>query len=112
MTSNDEDDEEEIEPEAEDRTFLNDETEEQEDRSFYRRLTVELDQNRRQELRQRGEEIADSKDILYGKARTSDSKVLNELAERLHAYLNELPMLGFNSGKYDLNAVKEFCSHT
>ena len=55
MTSNDEDDEEEIEPESEDRTFLNDETEEQEDISFYRRLTVELDQNRRQELRQRGE---------------------------------------------------------
>ena len=38
----------------------------------------------------------------------SDNKVLNELAEKLTEYLRELPVLGFNSGKYDLNAVKEF----
>lgn len=27
---------------------------------------------------------------------------------RLEEYLKELPVVGFNSGKYDLNAVKEF----
>ena len=34
--------------------------------------------------------------------------MLNELEEKLNVYLNELPMPGFNSGKYDLNAVKKF----
>ena len=46
--------------------------------------------------------------MLFGEVRTSDNKVLNELTEKLNAYLSELPVLGFNSGKYDLNAVKEF----
>ena len=108
MTSDDEDDGEEIEPEnEEDRVFLDDEVNENEI-SSYRRLNEELDQNRRQELGQRREEIADCEDMLFGEAKTSDNKVLNELAEKLHAYLNELPVLGFNSGKYDLNAVKKF----
>ena len=44
--------------------------------------------------------------MLFGEVRTSDNKVLNELAQKLNAYLSELPILGFNSGKYDLNAVK------
>ena len=53
MTSDDED-EEVIELEnKEDCAFLDDETEEQEEISFYRRLPVELDQNRRQKLWQR-----------------------------------------------------------
>ena len=39
---------------------------------------------------------------------TSNNKVLTKLAEKLNAYLQELPVVGFNSGKYDLNAVKEF----
>ena len=46
--------------------------------------------------------------MLFGEVRTSDDKVLNELAQKLNACLSELPVLGFNSGKYDLNAVKEF----
>ena len=78
------------------------------DPSFYRRLNVQLDTERRQERRQRREEIADCEDMLFGEVRTSDNKVLNELAQKLNAYLSELPVLGFNSGKYDLNAVKEF----
>ena len=76
--------------------------------SFYRRLNVQLDTERRQEQRQRREEIADCEDLLFGEVRTSDNKVLNELEEKLNSYLQELPVLGFNSGKYDLNAVKEF----
>ena len=111
MKSDDEEDEEEIESEnEEDRTFLDDESEEQEEISFYRRLNVHLDHNRRQEQRQRRDKIADCEDIimLFGEAQTSDSKVLNELAQKLNAYLSELPVLGFNSRKCDLNAVKEF----
>ena len=45
--------------------------------------------------------------MLFGEAQTSDSKVLNKLAEKLIPYLNELPVLSFNSGKYNLNAWKE-----
>ena len=108
MSSDDEDDEEEIESEnEEDRAFLDDEVSGN-DPSFYRRLNVQLDTERRQERRQRREEIADCEDVLFGEVRTSDNKVLNELAQKLNAYLSELPVLGFNSGKYDLNAVKEF----
>ena len=108
MTSDDED-EEEIEPEnEEDRAFLDDETEEQEDISFYRRLNVELDSERRQERRQQRQEAAQYEDVLFGQEQISDNKVLNELEEKLNVYLNELAVLGFNSGKYDLNAVKKF----
>ena len=66
MTSDDED-EEEIEPENEkDRAFLDDETEEQEDISFYRRLNVELDSERRQKRRQQRQELAMYEDMLFG----------------------------------------------
>jgi len=69
---------------------------------------VQLQTERRQEQRKRRDEIADCEELLFGEAQTSDRKVLNKLAEKLHDYLNELPVLGFNSGKYDLNAVIEF----
>ena len=106
IASDDEDDEEEIESEnEEDRAFLDDEVNEN-DPSFYRRLNVQLDTERRQERRQRREESADCEDMLFGEVRTSDNNVLNELAQKLNAYFSELPVLGFNSGKYDLNAVK------
>ena len=108
MASDDDDDEEEIEPENEkDRAFLNDEVTEN-DPSFYRRLNVELDTERRQERRQQRDELAQYEDVLFGQEQTSDNKVLTKLAEKLNAYLQELPVLGLNSGKYDLNAVKEF----
>ena len=97
MTSDDED-EEEIEPEnEEDRAFLHGETEEHEDISFYRRLNVELDSERRQERRQQRQELAMYEDMLFGQEQTNDNKVLNELEEKLNVYLNELPVLGFSS---------------
>ena len=42
--------------------------------------------------------------MLFGEAQISESKVLNKLAENLISisYLNELPVLGFNSGKYNV----------
>ena len=67
-----------------------------------------MDQGRKQEQRQRREEMADSEDMLFGEQQTSDNKVLCQLEEKLNAYIQEVPVLGFNSGKYDLNAVKEF----
>ena len=87
ITSDDEDDEEEIEPEnEEDRAFLDDEVDEN-DPSFYRRLNVRLDTERRQERRRTGEEIADCEDLLFGEVRTSDNKVLTKLEEKLNAYI-------------------------
>ena len=92
MTS-DEEDEEEIEPENEEyRAFLDDETEEQEDTSFYRRLNVELDSERRQERRQQRQEASQYEDVVFGPEQTSDNKVLNELEEKLNVYLNGLPV--------------------
>ena len=109
MASDNEEDEEEIEPENEqDRAFLDDEIQEQEDVSFYRRFHVELDRGTKQDRRQQRQELAMYEDMLFGQEQTSDNKVLNELAVKLTEYLRELPVLGFNSGKYDLNAVKEF----
>ena len=53
MASDNEEDEEEIESEnEEDRAFLDDATEGQEDMSFYRRIHVDLDRDTRQEQRQ------------------------------------------------------------
>lgn len=85
--------------------FLNDEVEEQKDISFYRRFNVELDRETRQEQRQQWQ-LATYEDM-FGQERTTDHKVLIQL-EKLNAYPNELPVLGFNSGKYNLKATKEF----
>ena len=76
--------------------------------SFYRRIHVELDRDTRQEKRQQRQELAMYEDILFRQEQTSDNKVLCQLEEKLNAYTQELPVLGFNSGKYDLNATKEF----
>ena len=48
--------------------------------------------------RERRDEIADCEEMLFGEVRTSDNKILNKLAEKLNAYIQELPVLGFNSG--------------
>ena len=107
--SNNEEDEEEIESEyKEDRAFHDDATEGQEDTSFDRRIHVELDRDTKQEKRQQRQELAMYEDILFRQEQTSDNKVLCQLEEKLNAYTQELPVLGFNSGKYDLNATKEF----
>ena len=81
---------------------------EQEDASFYRRLNIELDTERRQERRKRREELVERKDVLFREMKTSNNKVLTKLTEKLNANLQDLLVLGFNSGKYDLHAVKEF----
>ena len=40
--------------------------------------------------------------------KTNKKHPLEYLKEKLDAYLKELPVLGFNSGKYDINTVKQF----
>ena len=87
-------DDDEIESENEkDRAFLDDEVSGN-DPSFYRRLNVQLDTEKRQERRRTREEIADCEDMLFGEVKTSDNKVLNELAQKVNAYLSELLVLG------------------
>ena len=106
--SDDEEDEEEIESEnEEDRAFIDDEPSGENDPSFYRRLNVEVDRERRQQLRQTRDQLEELQDIVGGSEDVSDHKVLSQLEEKLNAYIQELPVLGFNSGKYDLNASKE-----
>ena len=98
MARDNEDDEEEIESEnEEERAFLDDVTEDQEDVSFYRRFYVELDRGIRQEQRLQRQELAMYEDMLSGQEQTSDNKVLIQLGEKLNAYIQELQVLGFNS---------------
>ena len=91
MASDNEEGEEEIEPEnEEDRAFLDDEIQEQEDVSFYRRLNVEVDRERRQQLRQTRDQLEELQDIVGGLEDVSDHKVLSQLEEKLNSYIQEL----------------------
>lgn len=67
-----------------------------------------MDQGTRQEQRKRRQEIPECEELLFGEAQISKNKVLIiQLEEKLNSYTQELPVLGFNSGKYDLNSVKK-----
>ena len=46
--------------------------------------------------------------MLFGEQQTSDNNVLCQLEVKLNAYIQELPVLCFNSIKIDLIAIKEF----
>ena len=95
--------EEDIESETkEDRAFLDDEVEEQ-GPSFYRALDRE-----REEQSDDDQEYIDDKPVNNPEPKNKKDHPLKKLRDRLEEYLKELPVLGFNSGKYDLNAVKEF----
>ncbi|KAJ7371340.1 hypothetical protein OS493_026440 [Desmophyllum pertusum] len=98
------DEEEEIQSETEeDRTFLDDEVEEQ-GPSFYRALDHE-----REELSDDDQEYVDDKpEVNSPEPKKKKDHPLKKLRDRFDDYLKELPVLGFNSGKYDLNAVKDF----
>ena len=89
----DDEKEEEIESETEeDRAFLDDEELEEEGPSFYRAFSMERpDQHERDSVN----------------AKEKKESPLKKLKDRLEEYLKELPVIGFNSGKYDLNVVKE-----
>ena len=57
-----------------------------------------MDRERRQQLRQTRDQLEELQDIVGGSEDVSDDKVLKALEEKLNAYINELPVLGFNSG--------------
>ena len=57
-----------------------------------------MDRERRQQLRQTWDQLEELQDIVGGSEDVSDDKVLKALEEKLNAYINELPVLGFNSG--------------
>ena len=91
--------EEDIEVETEeDRTFINDEELTEQGPSFYRALDFVLPEQSKSDFdREQPTE-----------PRKMKQSPLRKLKERLEDFLKELPVIGFNSGKYDLNAVKEF----
>ncbi|CAH3160600.1 unnamed protein product [Porites lobata] len=98
------DEEEDIESETEeDRAFLDDEVESEQGASFYRAL------DRERENQSDDEEYVDDKpEANHPEPQKKKVHPLKKLRGRFGEYLEELPVLGFNSGKYDLNAVKEF----
>ena len=57
-----------------------------------------MDRERRQQLRETWDQLEELQDIVGGSEDVSDDKVLKALEEKLNAYINELPVLGFNSG--------------
>ena len=58
-------------------------------------------------LTEKQEEIA--ADVLKQHPYPSDFQMLpDEVKKQLKQWVNEVPVIGFNSGKYDLNTVKEY----
>ena len=55
-----------------------------------------------------GLEEAENEDEVDGKNRTNPFK---KLLDQLFSWLQQLPVIGFNSGKYDLNMIKRFFVH-
>ena len=95
------DEEEEIESETEeDRVFIDDDVEEQ-GASFYRAL------DREHEDQSENDHECEYHRPEDNSPEPKERKVhpLKKLRDRFQEYLQELPVLGFNSGKYDLNAV-------
>ena len=90
------DDEEDTE---EDRAFIDDDLEEEEHISFYRRVDLELGEQR---------------PLYFANCSCSTTKPFTEkkktnklLLTDLHRHVTELVVVGFNSGKYDLNVLKD-----
>ncbi|KAL9961202.1 hypothetical protein ACROYT_G030103 [Oculina patagonica] len=104
LMETDVDEDEEIEAETEeDRAFLDDEVEEEQGPSFYRAL------DREREDEDSDEDYVEHKPEVTSTEPTKKKEhPLKKLRDRFVEYLKELPVLGFNSGKYDLNAAKEF----
>ena len=103
LIDTDSEEEEEIESETEeDRVFIDNDAEEQ-GASFYRALDREhknLSENDHEcEYDRPGDNSPEPKKKVHP---------IKKLRDRFQEYVQELPVLSFNSGKYDVNAVKEF----
>ena len=88
----------------EDRAFIDDEVEREQGLSFYRAL----DREREMQINNDQEDVDDGIEVKSPEPLKRKEHPLKKLKNRLEEYQKELPVLGFNSGKYDLNAVKEF----
>ncbi|XP_078359971.1 uncharacterized protein LOC144644372 [Oculina patagonica] len=99
----DDSDEETDEETEEDKSFIDDDEEEigQEDHSFYRRINQELDLKTAKVGKEQEPYLA--RHPGHKKKKTKAQKLLEELDE----HISELPVIGFNSGKYDINVLKE-----
>ena len=96
-------DEEEIKPEnEEDRAFLDDEVQEQEDVSFYRRLNIEVDRERRQQVRQTRDQLQELQDIVGGSEGVSDHKVFSQLEDKLLSQVAITDRINVNDKTYHL----------
>ncbi|KAK3741920.1 hypothetical protein QZH41_001681 [Actinostola sp. cb2023] len=106
VLESDDEDEEEIESEnEEDRIFLDDDsvtTETEPD--FYRALDQEMEMLDGGEI----EREAAQGEVNKEQEKKKKPHPLVKLKMELEAHLKELPVLGFNNGRYDLNVVKEF----
>ena len=87
----------------EDRAFLNDEVEDEQGPSFYRAL----DQKHRRMTDEDCKE-EDSTNKTKTEFEKKRQNPLQKLRDRFEDYLKKIPVVGFNSGRYDLNAVKKF----
>ena len=103
MDTDDEDEDIESETE-EDRAFLDNEEIEEQGASFYWALGRQREDNSDDDQGTVDEKPEDHSP----QTKKTKAHPLKKLRDRLEEYLKELPVLGFNSGKYDLNAVKEF----
>ncbi|KXJ05435.1 Zinc finger protein 142, partial [Exaiptasia diaphana] len=104
VMNSDNEDEESIESEnEEDRAFLDDRDDiDDQDVNFYRAFNREREDSDDEE-RERPVETEQN-----GEKARKRPHPLVKLKVKLEEYLKELPVLGFNCGKYDLNATKEF----
>ncbi|KAL9984700.1 hypothetical protein ACROYT_G007026 [Oculina patagonica] len=104
LMETDDDEDEEIESEKEDQAFLDNEVEEEQGPSFYRALDREReDEDSNEDYVQHKPEVTSTEPT-----KKKEHPLKKKLRDRLVEYLKELPVIGFNSGKYDLNAVKKF----
>ena len=103
MDTDDEDEDIEAETE-EDRAFLDDEKIEGQGALFYRAL----DHQRKDKCDDDPGNVNEKPEDHSAQTKKTKEHPLKRLRDRLEENLKELPVLGFNSGKYDLNAVKEF----
>ena len=99
--SDSKEEEEEEEENEEDRQFIDDESvQEEADISFYRHVNMAMDA--------KASFPSTSTTSIPSKAPPKRQSLANKLVGELDQHLRPLPVIGFNSGSYDLNVLKQF----
>ena len=88
----------------EDHSFLNDEGIEEKGVSY----NWVLDHKREDQSHDDQGNVDEKPEDHSPQTKKTKQQPLKKLRDCLEEYLKELPVLGFNSGKYDLNAAREF----